>query len=63
MEHSHAAKKERLTLLDTKKRKTASEKDANGIEMSSAKKTAETDNNTVCSDDSNDTCSNNDDDY
>eukprot|EP00957_Ditylum_brightwellii_P000886 70467-Ditylum_brightwellii.AAC.1 len=63
MEHSHASKKERLPLLDTKKRKTASEENANRIERSSAKKTAETDNNTVCSDNSDDTRSNNDNDY
>eukprot|EP00957_Ditylum_brightwellii_P060394 4585423-Ditylum_brightwellii.AAC.1 len=62
MEHSHAAKKEHLTLLDTNKRKTASEKNVNGIERSSAKKRAETDNDTVCSDDIDDTCNNNDND-
>eukprot|EP00957_Ditylum_brightwellii_P186016 14162462-Ditylum_brightwellii.AAC.1 len=60
MKHSHASKKERLTLLNTKKRETVSEKNANGMERSSAKKTEETHNNTVCSDDSDDTCSNND---
>eukprot|EP00957_Ditylum_brightwellii_P065594 4975014-Ditylum_brightwellii.AAC.1 len=63
MENSHASKKERLALLDTKKRKTVSEKNANCIERSSAKKTTEADNSTVCSDDSKDTCSNNDNDY
>ena len=63
MEHSHASKKERLTLLDTKKKETASEKEANNIERSGATKMAKTDNNTVCSDDSNETRSNNDHDY
>eukprot|EP00957_Ditylum_brightwellii_P111524 8506376-Ditylum_brightwellii.AAC.1 len=38
MEHSHASKKEGLTLLDTKKRKAASENKTNSIERSSTKK-------------------------
>eukprot|EP00957_Ditylum_brightwellii_P018416 1385853-Ditylum_brightwellii.AAC.1 len=38
MEHSHASKKECLTLLDTKKRKAVSEKETNSIERSSVKK-------------------------
>eukprot|EP00957_Ditylum_brightwellii_P174997 13323661-Ditylum_brightwellii.AAC.1 len=63
MEHRHASNKECLILLDIKKKKTESEKKAIGIERSSAKKTTVTDNNTVCSDDSNDTHSNNDNDY
>eukprot|EP00957_Ditylum_brightwellii_P148492 11306094-Ditylum_brightwellii.AAC.1 len=46
MEHSHASKKERLTLLDTKKKETVSEKKANDIERSGATKMTKTDNNT-----------------
>eukprot|EP00957_Ditylum_brightwellii_P154284 11741122-Ditylum_brightwellii.AAC.1 len=61
MEHSHASKKERLTLLNTKK--VMPEKKANSIKRSSATKRQAVDNNTVCSDDSNDSGSNNDNDY
>eukprot|EP00957_Ditylum_brightwellii_P141264 10762697-Ditylum_brightwellii.AAC.1 len=46
MEHSHASKKERLNLLDTKRKETGSEKEANDIERSGATKLAKTDNNT-----------------
>eukprot|EP00957_Ditylum_brightwellii_P208708 15358612-Ditylum_brightwellii.AAC.1 len=46
IEHSHASKKEHLTLLDTKKRKPASKKNANSIERSSANKMTKMDNNT-----------------
>eukprot|EP00957_Ditylum_brightwellii_P204014 15337214-Ditylum_brightwellii.AAC.2 len=58
MEHSHASKKEPLTLLDTKK--AILEKKENSIERSSvSKKYKAGDNNTVCSDNSNDSNSNN----
>eukprot|EP00957_Ditylum_brightwellii_P031229 2367185-Ditylum_brightwellii.AAC.1 len=63
MKHSHASKNERLTLLDTKKKETAPEKEANNIKRSGANKMTNTDNNTVYSDGRDDTCSNNDDDY
>eukprot|EP00957_Ditylum_brightwellii_P132745 10122371-Ditylum_brightwellii.AAC.1 len=46
MEHSPTSKKERLTLLDTKKKETASEKEANSIERSGTTKMTKTDNNT-----------------
>eukprot|EP00957_Ditylum_brightwellii_P170675 12991625-Ditylum_brightwellii.AAC.1 len=63
MEHSHASKKKHLTLLDTKKKETAPEKEANNIERSGATKMTKTDNNNVCSDNSDDTRSNNNNDY
>eukprot|EP00957_Ditylum_brightwellii_P139425 10625457-Ditylum_brightwellii.AAC.1 len=46
IEHSHASKKERLTLMDTKKKETTSENEANNIERSSATKMTKTDNST-----------------
>eukprot|EP00957_Ditylum_brightwellii_P067315 5108733-Ditylum_brightwellii.AAC.1 len=63
MEHSHASKKECLNMLNTKKRKTASEKKGNNIERSSAKKPTKMDSNTLCSDNSDGKYLNNNDDH
>eukprot|EP00957_Ditylum_brightwellii_P101999 7774086-Ditylum_brightwellii.AAC.1 len=59
MEHSHASKKERMTLFDTKKENAASEKKAKNVETSSATKRKAMDNNTQYSDGNNDGGSNN----
>eukprot|EP00957_Ditylum_brightwellii_P201500 15325958-Ditylum_brightwellii.AAC.1 len=60
MDHSHASKNKRMTLLHTEESNNpASEKKAKNIETSRAMKRKAVDNNTECSDSSNDSSNNN----